>query len=276
MNHTMKNVFFTVPIKGDKRKLLDLSERNAVAFRKDRLVIKESSYHVHDEAILLKLLQQDLRLKKLPSIIECFDNSNIQGSFPVSSCVVFHSGKPRKSEYRHYNIKTVEGPNDFASMEEIIYRRYKRIIAEKNTLPDLVIIDGGKGQLHAALKILNKLQLVNQIEIISIAKRLEEIYVPGDPVPLYLDKNSSSLKLIQRIRDEAHRFSIAHHRKRRSDAMVKSFLLNIKGIGETARVRILSKTGDINELKCMNLEELINVAGPRAGEILYNYFKSGS
>ena len=262
---------FTIPIRGDKKKLLDLSGRNALSYKRDLQIAREVMNK--GEQPILTSLQKDLRLKKEPLRIECFDNSNIQGTNPVASCVVFLSGKPRKSEYRHFNVKTVTGPDDFASMEEIIFRRYGRVLSEGGTLPDLIIVDGGKGQLSAALKSLDKLHIKDSVAIIGIAKRLEEIYVPGDPVPLYLDKNSVSLRLIQQIRNEAHRFGIAFHRKKREMAFMDSELDQIKGIGKVTRDKILLQLKDIQQLKEMDLEMIRQLAGPRAAKLLYDHFQ---
>lgn len=261
-----------VPVKGDKMKLLDLSVRNSASYRKDRMLSREV---VRKEVPVLKVLQRDLKLLAEPERIECFDNSNIHGANPVASCVVFINGKPKKSEYRHFNVKTVTGPNDFASMEEIIFRRYERTLKEKTPLPDLIVVDGGKGQLSAALQSLDKLELRDKIAIIGIAKRLEEIYVPNDPVPLYLDKTSPSLKLIQQIRNEAHRFGIAFHRKKREGDFLLSELDGIKGIGTVTRERVLAKVRDIAELKEMSLADLEKLAGKKAGGLLFMAFKGG-
>jgi excinuclease ABC subunit C len=259
-----------VPVRGDKMKLLELSLRNAASYRRDRVLSREV---VRKEFPVLKILQRDLKLLTEPTRIECFDNSNIQGTNPVASCVVFVNAKPKKSEYRHFNIKTVTGANDFASMEEIIFRRYDRVVKEGSALPDLIVIDGGKGQLSAAMQSLTKLDLRDKIAIIGIAKRLEEIYVPNDPVPLYLDKNSPSLKLIQQIRNEAHRFGITFHRKKREEDFLKSELDGIKGIGSTTRDRVLAQVRDIAELKNMDRVELEKLAGKKAGGILFESFR---
>lgn len=268
----MEGLIYTIPVRGDKKKLLDLSLRNASSFRNDKVALRPEDKWTQQELSVLTRLQDDLRLKRLPMHIECFDNSNIQGSDPVASCVVFKSTRPAKSDYRHYNIKTVKGPNDFASMEEIIGRRYRRVLEEKGELPDLIVIDGGKGQLNSAVQGLKSLNLYDQVAVIGIAKRLEEIYAPGDPIPLYLDKNSSSLRLIQKVRDEAHRFGIAFHRKKRSKSQLQSSFSNIPGIGEATRNRILAAQPDIKILKKMSLEELSEIAGVRAAKILYKHF----
>jgi excinuclease ABC subunit C len=263
---------WTIPKRGDKKKLLDLSERNATSYKKDRALLRESAARRDSQPSLLTLLQKDLKLRRPPERIECFDNSNIQGQHPVASCVVFKSGRPLKSEYRHYNIKTVEGPDDFASMSEVVFRRYKRLMDEGIDLPELIIIDGGKGQLNAAVKSLEQLNIRKKVELIGIAKRLEEIYVPGDPVPLYLDKNSQSLRLIQRIRDEAHRFGITFHRNKRSKDFLKSALDTISGIGEKTREKILKQYRNLEDLKILEIQELEGIAGKKAAKILYSYF----
>jgi excinuclease ABC subunit C len=225
----LAGVKFTVPRRGDKKKLLELSARNVASFRNDRISIRSAEKWAAHEESLLATLQRELRLSGIPNHIECFDNSNLQGTDPVASCVVFKAARPIKQAYRHYNIKSVIGPNDYASMEEVISRRYKRILEEGASLPDLIIIDGGKGQLGSAVKSLRRLNLYGRVAIISIAKRLEEIYIPEDPVPLYLDKSSTSLRLIQKIRDEAHRFGIAFHKKKRSDSQLQSRFTQIPG-----------------------------------------------
>jgi excinuclease ABC subunit C len=267
---------YTIPKQGDKRKLLELSERNALSYRKDRELAREALNRPDPATSILLDLKRDLRLKTLPVRIECFDNSNIQGTNPVASCVVFECGKPRKSDYRHYNIKSVEGPNDFASMEEVIYRRYARLIQEGSQLPDLIIVDGGKGQLSAALTSLEKLSLRERIAIVGIAKRLEEIYVPGDSVPLYLDKNSRSLRLIQQLRNEAHRFGITFHRKKRETALFESELDVIPGIGPVTKDKIQLKVTDLQLLGSMSIQEIASIAGMRAAKILHDHFHKQS
>jgi len=268
-----ENIHFTVPVKGDKQKLLELSLRNAVSFKNDKTASRSTDKWLNNEQVLLIQLQSDLKLKKVPSYIECFDNSNLQGSNPVASCVVFRDARPEKSSYRHYNIKTVKGPDDYSSMEEVISRRYRHILTEDRELPDLIIIDGGKGQLNSAIKTLKKLNLYDKIAIISIAKRLEEIFAPDDTVPLYLDKKSSSLRLLQRIRNEAHRFGIAFHRNKRSGSQIKSSFINIPGIGVATVEKILRTESDIVTIKKMSLKELISKFGKRSGQILFDYFK---
>jgi len=216
---------------------------------------------------------EDLRLKELPVRIECFDNSNMQGDYPVAAMVSFKNAKPDKKEYRHYNIKTVEGPNDFASMEEIIYRRYKRLTEEKKELPQLIVVDGGKGQLSAAIKSLEKLSLRGKIAIIGIAKKLEEIYFPDDSIPLYIDKKSESLKVIQQLRDEAHRFGITHHRKKMEKGTIKSVLSEIEGIGYSTTQKLLWKFKSVKNVQEANLEEITKVIGNAKANIILEYFK---
>lgn len=225
----------------------------------------------HVNRIMLQM-QKDLRLGSEPRHIECFDNSNIQGTNPVAACVVFKDGKPSKKDYRHFNIKTVDGPDDFASMEEVVYRRYKRLLDEGQSLPQLIVIDGGKGQLSSALKSIDALGLRGQIAIIGIAKRLEEIYFPGDSVPLYLDKKSESLKIIQQLRNEAHRFGITFHRKKRSQAAVVSELDSIEGIGDATRDVLLSHFKSVKRIKEASEEDLTAVVGPSKAKKIYTHF----
>lgn len=251
----------TVPKLGDKKRIVDLSLRNAKYFRQERFKqIQIIDPDRHTKRIMLQM-QKDLRLKEQPIHIECFDNSNIQGSNPVAACVVFKNGKPDKKEYRHFNIKTVTGPDDYASMEEVVHRRYKRLLDEERDLPQLIVIDGGKGQLSSALKSLEVLGLRGRIAIIGIAKRLEEIYYPGDPVPLYLDKKSETLKIIQQLRNEAHRFGITHHRNKRSKGAIQTDLSNIKGIGEKTILALLKKFRSIKRLKNATFDELVQLIG---------------
>lgn len=262
----------TVPKVGDKKKVLELSERNAKYFRIDKLKqakIVDPDRHVNR---LMDLMKKELRLSSAPRHIECFDNSNIQGAFPVAACVVFKDGKPSKKDYRHFNIKTVEGPNDFASMEEVVYRRYKRLLSEGQQLPQLVIIDGGKGQLSSALKSLDILGLRGKIAIIGIAKRLEELYYPGDSVPLYLEKKSETLKVIQHLRNEAHRFGIEHHRNKRSKAAINSELQNITGIGEQTIVNLMKAFKSVQRIKTLTIEELGEVVGPSKAKKIWSYY----
>lgn len=274
VDFSLANLKVTVPQKGDKKKLLELSERNLKYYHLERMKKKEMIQKKFDKKKILEQLQSDLRLDSLPVHIECFDNSNIQGSHPVAACVVFREGKPSKKEYRHYNIKTVGGPDDFASMEEVVYRRYKRMLKEGNDLPQLVIIDGGKGQLSAAMKSLDKLGLREEISIIGIAKRLEEIYFPNDSVPLYLDKNSPGLKIIQQLRDEAHRFGITFHRQKRSQHFTSSELENIEGIGNKTAVALLSHFKSVERIKELSEDKIAEVTGPAKAKIIYSHFHS--
>ncbi len=264
---------FLVPKIGDKKKLLELSERNVKYYRLEKLKQIANSKKLTRDQRILETMKQDLRLKDLPVHIECFDNSNIQGHYPVAACVVFKNAKPAKKEYRHFNIKTVEGPNDFASMEEVVYRRYKRLLEEKKELPQLIIIDGGKGQLGAAMNSLRKLEIDEKIAIIGIAKRLEELFYPGDPVPLYLDKNSETLKVIQNLRNEAHRFGITFHRNKRSKDFVKLQLENIPGVGEKTIKTLYRKFGSFNKIKEATEEQLIMLLGKSKGKLVYAALK---
>lgn len=262
-----------VPQKGDKKKLLELSERNAHFYlldKKKQASTKSTPAHQR----ILQTLQEDLKLSELPTHIECFDNSNLQGHQPVAACVVFKNAKPSKKDYRHFNIKTVEGPDDFASMQEVVFRRYKRLKEEDSPLPQLIIIDGGKGQLSSAVKSLKELDLYGQIAIIGIAKRLEEIYFPNDSVPIYLDKRSESLKLIQQLRNEAHRFGITHHRKKRNKSTLHSELEDIQGIGKKTVEKLLKHFKSIQRLKNADAEEVKKLVGKKVQERLANHFKS--
>ncbi|MFA6126399.1 MAG: excinuclease ABC subunit UvrC [Bacteroidales bacterium] len=276
LEYPLEDLIITVPQKGDKRALLDLSTRNARYFKMDRQ--KQQVKHISMSGITRKLetLQNDLRLSNLPVHIECFDNSNIQGTNPVASCIVFRNAVPAKNDYRHFNIKTVTGPDDFASMEEVVYRRYKRMLDEGSDLPQLVIVDGGKGQLHSALNSLEKLGLRHKIALIGIAKRLEEIYFPDDSVPLYLDKKSESLRLIQQMRNEAHRFGIGHHRMKREKTMAVSELDQIPGIGDQTRTKLLSHFDSIPDLKSAGFEKISAVVGPAKAKIIIDYYQKAS
>ncbi|GMN09714.1 excinuclease ABC subunit UvrC [Croceitalea sp. MTPC9] len=259
----------TVPKLGDKKKLLDLSTRNAKFFRQERFKqIKITDPDRHTKRIMAQM-KSDLRLSEQPTHIECFDNSNIQGSNPVAACVVFRDGKPAKKEYRHFNIKTVEGPDDFASMEEVVFRRYKRLINEDKDLPQLIVIDGGKGQLSSAIKSLDILGLKGKIAIIGIAKRLEEIYFPEDPIPLYLDKKSETLKIIQQLRNEAHRFGISFHRNKRSKAAINSELENIEGIGEKTAEQLLKSFKSVKRIKEASVDNLAKSIGMAKAKKVY-------
>lgn len=260
---------FIVPQKGEKKKLLDLSEKNVKQYKLDQLKRAEKLNPEQRMVRILSTMQKDLQLHDLPMHIECFDNSNIQGTNPVAACVVFKKAKPSKKDYRHFNIKTVVGPDDFSSMNEIVYRRYSRLVEEQQPLPNLIVIDGGKGQLHAAVDALKSLNLEGKIPIIGIAKRLEEIFFPGDPIPLYLDKNSESLKLIQQLRDEAHRFGITFHRQKRSKGQTTSELDSIKGIGDKTKTLLLNKYKSIKRLKAAPFEEIVALLGPVKAKVLF-------
>ncbi len=262
-----------VPKLGDKKKLVELSERNAKYYKLEKLKHQVVSRAERNTIRILETMQKDLQLKFQPVHIECFDNSNLQGTNPVSSCVVFRNTRPSKKEYRHFNVKTVIGPNDFASMEEIVYRRYKRLIAEEKSLPQLIVIDGGKGQLGAALTALEKLGLRGKISIVGIAKRLEEIYFPGDSVPLYLDKNSETLKIIQQMRDEAHRFGITFHRKKRSDEMLKSELESIDGVGEKTILMLMKRFKSVENLKNQPFSAVAHEIGNSKAVKIFDFYK---
>jgi excinuclease ABC subunit C len=263
-----------VPQQGDKKKLVDLSLRNAKYFRMERFKqMKIVDPDRHSKRIMSQM-KADLRLPQEPVHIECFDNSNIQGSNPVAACVVFKNGKPNKKEYRHYNIKTVTGPDDFASMEEVVFRRYKRLLEEDEPLPQLIVIDGGKGQLSSAVKSLDVLGLRGKISILGIAKRLEEIYFPNDSIPLYLDKKSETLKILQRARDEAHRFGITFHRNKRSKGALKSGLDTIPGVGPKTKETLLRKFKSFKRIKEASKEDLMHVLGENKGTQLYKQLHS--
>ena len=262
----------TIPKLGDKKRILELSERNAKYYRQERfkqIKIIDPDRHVKR---IMGQMKKDLRLSEEPRHIECFDNSNIQGTNPVAACVVFKDGKPSKKDYRHYNIKTVTGPDDFASMEEVVFRRYKRLLEEEESLPQLIVIDGGKGQLSSALKSLDALGLRGKIAIIGIAKRLEEIYYPGDSIPMYLDKKSETLKIIQYLRNEAHRFGITFHRNKRSKAAINSELENIEGIGEKTANDLLKKFKSVKRIKEAPLEQITEVVGKSKAQKIYQAF----
>jgi excinuclease ABC subunit C len=270
----IKNVKVTIPQIGDKKKLIDMSTRNAKYFMMDRYKAMEKvDPDAHSKRIMAQI-QKDIRLTELPTHIECFDNSNIQGEFPVAACVVFKNGKPSKKDYRHFNIKTVVGPDDYASMEEVVERRYSRLLREGEPLPQLIVIDGGKGQLHSAVNSLERLGLMGKIAVIGIAKRLEEIYFPGDPIPIYLDKRSESLKVIQFLRNEAHRFGITHHRNQRGKSIVKSELHDIKGIGPKNAQELLTHIGSVKRVKEATKEELAVIIGESKAQIVWQHFQS--
>ncbi len=268
----IEGILFSVPQKGDKKHLVDLSIRNGKFYKLEKLK-KEKIVNTerHTERIL-EQIKKDFRLKELPVHIECFDNSNIQGTNPVSACVVFKNGKPSKQDYRHFNVKTVEGPNDFATMEEAVYRRYKRMLDDEQTLPQLIVIDGGKGQLSSALTALEKLELRGKVAIVGIAKRLEEIFFPGDSLPIYLDKRSESLKVIQFLRNEAHRFGITHHRNRRSKSAIDSEIGEIEGIGPKTQEILMKTFKTVSEIKKLELKQLEEAIGFSKAKIVWNYF----
>ena len=262
----------TVPQLGDKKQILELSQRNAKYQRLEQLKqIQIVDPERHTNRIMAQM-QKDLRLSAEPRHIECFDNSNIQGTNPVAACVVFKDGKPSKKDYRHFNIKTVEGPNDFASMEEVVYRRYKRLLDENQPLPQLIIIDGGKGQLSSALKSIDALGLRGKIAIIGIAKRLEELFYPGDSVPLYLDKKSETLKVIQHLRNEAHRFGISHHRDKRSKSALNSTIELIPGIGEKTMLTLLKHFKSVKRLKLATEKEISEVVGASKAKKISDFY----
>ena len=268
-----ENVKVTVPQLGDKKQILELSERNAKYYRMDQLKqIQIVDPERHTNRIMAQM-QKDLRLSVEPRHIECFDNSNIQGTNPVAACVVFKDGKASKKDYRHFNIKTVEGPNDFASMEEVVYRRYKRMLDENQSLPQLIIIDGGKGQLSSALKSIDELGLRGKIAIIGIAKRLEELFYPGDSVPLYLDKKSETLKIIQQLRNEAHRFGITFHRDKRSKAALNSSVESIPGIGEKTMLTLIKHFKSVKRLKLANEKEISDVVGVSKAKKISEFYQ---
>ncbi len=266
------NIEFTIPQRGDKKHLLELSERNVEYYRREK--IKQESL-VDPERHANRILEQmkkDLHLSVEPRHIECFDNSNFQGAYPVAAMTVFKDAKPSKKEYRHFNIKTVEGPDDYASMEEVIYRRYKRVLDDNLAMPQLIVIDGGKGQLSSALESLEKLGLKGKVGIIGIAKKLEEIYFPNDSIPLYLDKRSETLKIIQQIRDEAHRFGIAYHRSKRDKGTLKTELTGINGISNTSAQKLLTHFKSVKNIKEAKSKELAEVIGKSKGEIVFLYY----
>ena len=267
-----ENIKVTVPKLGDKKRIVELSERNAKYYRQEQLKqIKIVDPERHVNRIMVQM-KKDLRLSEEPKHIECFDNSNMQGTNPVAACVVFKDGKPSKKDYRHFNIKTVEGPDDFASMEEVVYRRYSRLLSENESLPQLIVIDGGKGQLSSALKSLDVLGLRGKIAIIGIAKRLEEIYYPGDSIPMYLDKKSETLKIIQYLRNEAHRFGITFHRNKRSKSAIQSELEQIPDIGTQTITTLLSRFKSAKRVKEATFEEIQEAIGNSRAEKVYEYY----
>ena len=269
------NLKMTVPQIGEKKKILELCERNGRLFMLERAKNESAKSPVLRKQRILERMQKDLKMSVLPRMIECFDNSNISGDFPVSSCVVFKDGQPLKSKYRHFNIKSVEGPNDFASMEEVVERRYSRQLVEGNNLPDLIVIDGGKGQLSSAYSVLLKLGIAQKVSLVGIAKRLEELYFPNDPIPIYLDKKSETLKVLQHLRDEAHRFGINFHRLKRSENFTNSVLSAIPGIGNKTVEKLLIHFKSVAKMKSAELMELGKVVGKdKAMKILDYYAKS--
>jgi excinuclease ABC subunit C len=267
-----ESIKVTVPQLGDKKQILELSQRNAKYHRLEQLKqIQIVDPERHTNRIMAQM-QKDLRLTEEPRHIECFDNSNIQGTNPVSACVVFKDGKPSKKDYRHFNIKTVEGSNDFASMEEVVYRRYKRMLDENQSLPQLIIIDGGKGQLSSALKSLEELNLRGKIAIIGIAKRLEELFYPGDSVPLYLDKKSETLKVIQQLRNEAHRFGITHHRDKRSKSALQTSIETIPGIGEKTMLTLIKEFKSVKRIQLATEKEISEVVGVSKAKKIVEFY----
>ena len=265
-----EGIEFVMPQRGDKRKLLAISLKNAEQYRTEKLKMMEKLNPEQRAMRTLTTIQKDLHLPELPRHIECFDNSNISGAHPVAACVVFRNAKPAKKEYRHFNIKTVEGPDDYASMREVLTRRYSRLLSEGADLPQLVVLDGGKGQLSAGIEVLDSLGLRHQIAMIGIAKSLNEIYFPGDSLPLYIDKNSETLKVVQRLRDEAHRFGIAHHRNKRSKGQVASALDNITGVGEKTKQLLLRHFKSVKRIKEASEEQLAQVVGPAKAKLVFN------
>lgn len=270
-----KDIKFTVPKTGDKKKLLDLSLKNAIYYKNDRVSQNEKLNPDLKVERLLTQMKNDLRLTELPAHIECFDNSNFQGAYPVSAMVCFKNGKPSKKDYRHFNVQTVVGPDDFATMKEAITRRYKRVLEEKQPLPQLLIVDGGKGQLSSAVEALKEMGIYTQLPVIGIAKRLEEIYYPDDPLPLHIDKKSETLKIIQQMRDEAHRFGITHHRNRRDKGTLVTELTSIKGIGEETAKQLLTFFKSVKKIKEASPESIESLIGKSKAKLISDYFKNG-
>ena len=269
-----EGVSFIVPKRGDKKKILDVGMKNVRQYMSDKEKMAEKLDPERGVEKLMEQMKKDFRLEVQPRHIECFDNSNIQGTNPVASCVVFKNGKPSKKDYRHFIIKTVEGPDDFASMKEVLHRRYSRMIAEGEELPQLVVVDGGKGQLSAAVEAFDEMGIRGKVALVGIAKRLEEIYYPGDQYPLYIDKKSRSLQIIQALRDEAHRFGITHHRQRRSKGQIVSELDNIKGIGETTAKNLMLKFKGLKKIKEASFEQLAEAVGPAKARLIQSHFSS--
>ncbi len=272
----LNGVTFTIPQRGDKAKLLDVSQRNARQNRIDDLKHMEKHNPEERTERLLQRIKSDFRLSELPRHIECFDNSNIQGTNPVASCVVFRDGKPSKRDYRHFNIRTVTGPDDFASMKEVLTRRYTRLMQEGEELPQLVVVDGGKGQLSAAVEACDAMGIRGKVALVGIAKRLEEIYFPGDSIPLYIDKNSETLRVVQHLRDEAHRFGITHHRNRRSKSQITSALDDIKGIGTKSAEALLTHFKSVKRLTEADIDEIAAVVGPAKASLIYNELQTST
>jgi len=267
-----ENAKSTVPIIGDKKKLIDLATKNAIYSKQERVKQHQTSEEKNPSFRIMKTLKEDLKLIDMPRHIECFDNSNLQGTNAVSSIVVFKDAKPSKKDYRFFNVQTVEGPDDFATMEEAVFRRYRRMLDEGNPLPNLIVIDGGKGQLSSAVNSLKKLEIYGQVPIVGIAKRLEEIYFPEDTLPLYINKKSESLKLIQRIRDEAHRFGITAHRAKRSKEQTTSELTTIKGIGKKTFEKLMQHFKSVKKLKEATEEEIAAVIGDSKAKLVITHF----
>lgn len=266
----LEGVTYTIPQRGDKMKLLEVSSHNARQNKVDSLKMMEKHDPEKRVERTLQRMKADFRLTELPRHIECFDNSNIQGTNPVASCVVFRNAKPAKRDYRHFNIKTVEGPDDFASMKEVLTRRYTRLMEEGEELPQLIVVDGGKGQLSAAVEALDDMGLRGTIAVVGIAKRLEEIYFPGDSIPLYIDKNSESLRVVQHLRDEAHRFGITHHRNRRSKGQIVSELDDIKGVGAKTKEALLQTFKSVKRLREASIDAIAEITGPARASLIYN------
>lgn len=272
MPDALPGVTFTVPEKGDRLALLELGRKNAAAIKFERLKHEEFVNPEEHSQRIVENLRKDLGMDVPPVHIECFDNSNIQGTNPVASCVVFRDGAPSKRDYRHFNIKTVVGANDFASMKEVVNRRYSRLLAEGQELPQLIVIDGGRGQVNAAYEALSELGLIGKVTLIGLAKRLEEIIVPGDPYPHFIDRNSTSLKVLMHIRDEAHRFGITHHRNRRSASSLVSELDNIPGVGAVSREKLVTRYKTLSRIKSAPYREIVNVIGKRSADSLFSWF----
>lgn len=272
LNLELEGLHFFVPQRGDKKALVELSERNVKYHRLEKQKKEKITHPERHAERILGQIQKDFRLAESPVHIECFDNSNFQGTNAVSACVVFRNAKPSKKDYRHFNVKTVEGPDDFATMEEIVYRRYRRMLDEGETLPQLIVIDGGKGQLSAALKAIDRLEIRGKLAIVGIAKRLEEIFFPGDSLPIYIDKRSESLKVIQFLRNEAHRFGITHHRNKRSKSSLTSELTQIKGIGEKTQEELIRKFKSLTRLREATEAQIAEVVGPAKARIVVGYF----